>query len=250
MASSEETQRAAATRNCPARWTWLAGVSNPACWQTFEATWSDVRACADCSVPTAENRLVELSRRAELCTDGEDEPANCLSPGSAERVCRALGLRDFGVGTGRLPTAAEWKNAAQWPDLDAPSLVLARANEGAFNLCDSTFVAAFPSERCVRPTLLDGGARVDPQHPDSWARVAPGGRFPADRVNGLFDVYGNVSEFVSLGSDRWGAGGRSFLSGIAERSGALVVGPQSRNQLAADDFGAQYGFRCIVPLAP
>lgn len=260
--TSEQTRNVLARRACPTGWTLVGLVSVPVCIQTYEATWRDVRACPECEADREQLCHADLGGREALCTRADDEPANCVCPALAERVCRALGHRDLGVDTGRLPTAAEWKSATQWPDLTAPATVVSLASRGGINLCDSAFLAgpfkrANPRDRgCVAPSSQD---RAEPGAPtslfsDGAERVVHGGRFPGDRVNGLFDVYGNLSELVRLENrERWGAAGRSFLSSIGTESGALIVGPGSRRPpggLPAHDLGAQYGFRCLVPLEP
>lgn len=147
----------------------------------------------------------------------DDEPAVHVTWGEAQAYCRWAG--------GRLPTAAAWIAAAYTemrPDAPAP----------------------YRTGRTYRYPVGDSwqGANTSDAG-DRWSRHAPAGRIKAG-VNGLFDMGGNVWEWVS---DARGEARRTM-------GGSWWYGPDkmTRETIAfkpAAFYAVYVGFRCAYDVA-
>ncbi|MBA4263484.1 MAG: hypothetical protein C0453_00255 [Comamonadaceae bacterium] len=143
----------------------------------------------------------------------EDLPAVHLTHEEAEAYCRWAG--------GRLPTAAEWINAAYTEQRAAPPAPFVRG---------TTY--RYPTGNTPQGANTNGT--------DTWPRASPTGA-TVEGVNGLYDMGANVWEWVSdtQGGDRRTMGGSWWYG--AEQMRAEV------NAWKAADFYAVYiGFRCVA----
>jgi serine/threonine-protein kinase len=152
-----------------------------------------------------------LTRRCNAGRDARDNPINCVDFAGAEAYCRFVGRR--------LPTEAEWEYAA-------------RGAEGR------AYAWGSEAPACGRACFGKSGACED--RLQETATCAAGAR-PADRTpEGVFDLAGNVSEWVSdgeKGASRVARGG-SFIDEAPElRATFRAVVPASVAHIAI-------GFRC------
>lgn len=141
-------------------------------------------------------------------------PAVHLTHAEAEAYCRWAG--------GRLPSAAEWMDAAYTEQRHPAPAPWVRGT-------------TYPYPTGPTPQGANTSA------PDAWPRAAPAGATPAG-VNGLVDMGANVWEWVS---DAQGAERRTL-------GGSWWYGPEQMradvNAWKAADFYAVYiGFRCVTP---
>lgn len=146
---------------------------------------------------------------------GDDEPAVHLSWFEARAYCEDAG--------GSLPTQAQWKRAA-YTELRA----------SAPRPFERGRTYPYPTGPTPRGANTVGQA-------DGWERHAPVARTPAG-VNGLFDMGGNVWEWLSdaRGNERLTAGGSWWYDASKMRAEGM--------QYKAADFYALYvGFRCVYP---
>lgn len=230
---------------CRQGWTKI-NSNPPVCMQTRETTWADVQI-----IPLSIRQSCRGQPCRALCNEVDALPANCICPAAAQVVCRTIVRRDYGVESGRLPHAREWRAAARWEGPVGPA-VAELANQGRYNLCDARFAAwreTQPADsdcrrlECTPRTLRGDSQARTPQGDDEFYGVAPGGSKRDDRVGAVEDLYGNLSEFVLREDGQWAAAGRDFIAGIGEGSSPLwKVVPEH-------DHGARYGFRCVVPMS-
>jgi len=141
----------------------------------------------------------------------DDEPAVHVSFQEAQAYCIVAG--------GRLPTAEEWQSAAYTEQREAPP-------------------APFTRGKTYRYPVGDTPAGANTTAPDPWPLSAPAGQTRAG-VNGLFDMGGNVWEWVS---DRQGDQRRTM-------GGSWWYGPDqmTRDVVAfkpASFYAVYVGFRC------
>jgi formylglycine-generating enzyme len=143
-----------------------------------------------------------------------DEPAVHVSWFEAESYCRWAG--------GRLPTAAEWQNAAY---VEARATPLAPFRQGSYR---------YPSGETPAGANTNGD--------DPWPRSAPAGA-TAPGVNGLYDMGGNVWEWVAdaEGETRRTMGGSWWY-------GADQMTREVSAYKPADFYAVYVGFRCAYEL--
>lgn len=140
----------------------------------------------------------------------ENEPAVHLSWAEAQAYCRAA--------RGRLPTAAEWIAAAYTETRAEPPPGYLRGQTYRY------------------PLLQPGDANTS--RPDRWPRAAPAGE-TAPGVNGLYDMGGNVWEWVAdaQGDDRRTMGGSWWYGPDQMEQGVSAWKP-------AAFYAVYVGFRC------
>ena len=163
---------------------------------------------------------------------GDDEPAVHLTHAEAQDFCRWAG--------GRLPSDAEWVRAAYTEQRRAPPAPFSRGNvypyptgsspQGAICLQDC---GAQPAQRAAsrRAVLMKGDGHAEA------GRSAAG-------VNGLFDMGGNVWEWVdsARGSENITRGGSWWYGAEAMRAEHVQSKPPETAVV-------YIGFRCVRPRA-
>lgn len=145
-----------------------------------------------------------------------DEPAVHVTWMEASGFCQAAG--------GRLPTAAEWIAAAYTESRADPPVGFVRGQTYRY------------------PVLKPADANTSLADP--WPRAAPAGRTSAG-VNGLYDMGGNVWEWVAdaRGEERRTMGGSWWYGPDQMESGVSAWKP-------AAFYAVYVGFRCAYDPAP
>jgi sulfatase modifying factor 1 len=147
--------------------------------------------------------------------ESTDEPAVHVSWFEADGYCRWAG--------GRLPTRAEWSEAAYVERRSAPPVGFA------------------PGQRYPYPTgMTPDGANTNGS--DRWPRHAPAGSTAAG-VNGLQDMGGNVWEWLA---DR--EGDTALTAGGSWWYGADQMREESMQWKPAAFYVVYIGFRCAYPV--
>jgi len=148
-------------------------------------------------------------------TPGDNQPTSFVKWSDAVDYCAWLTTIAGNGRSYRLPTEAEWEWAARGgsaADVDIPT----RAEANSWGA---------------------GGA-------DTWWDTAPVGSFLANPF-GLYDMLGNVSEWVTTPSDSSSSSrihkGRSYHSGVE-----LGMTPGDRQWYSKSDYGKKVGFRCVA----
>lgn len=140
-----------------------------------------------------------------------DAPAAHVSWGEAGEYCAAAG--------GRLPTTAEWSEAAYTERRSAPTDGLETGR-------------TYPFPVGARP---DG---MNTSESDPWPRHAPAGATKRG-VNGLYEMGGNLWEWLA---DR--RGGEALTAGGSWWYGAAQTRADAMQWKAADFYAVYVGFRC------
>ena len=195
-------------------------------------------------------------------SQGKDHPVVNVSREDAERFCEWLTKRERAPGVDRitvshvyrLPTDLEWSWMAgleEEPGL-GPGWRHSRMervfpwgrdwppNERVGNFADA--VAA------LAPGMA--GERTIPNYDDGFEKTAPVGSFPPNQY-GLFDLSGNVHEWVSDDYSPMGEDGLGVLRGGGWNSYQrehLYTG--SRNPFQPDQSDAIFGFRIVLAKVP
>jgi hypothetical protein len=168
--------------------------------------------------------------RKSSTNPADDHPVSFVKWHQAVEFCDWLTQCDSSSGrTYRLPTEAEWEWAARGgaaADIDVP------------NRCEANFYGAASASRC-RP-CPDGRC-------DTWDLAnSPVGSLQPN-VFGLYDMLGNVSEWVTTPRDASRSyrihKGRSFHSGTE-----LGMTPPDRQSYKTNEHGKKVGFRIVVVL--
>ncbi|HEX5353823.1 MAG TPA: bifunctional serine/threonine-protein kinase/formylglycine-generating enzyme family protein [Rhodanobacteraceae bacterium] len=162
------------------------------------------------------SRLHHLTWETPGFTQGADYPAVCVSWKDA--VAYAAWLSKTTGETYRLPSNEEWQRAARGMPKEDPCQL--------GNVDDSSRHSFLDNDRF---SCSDGAAQT-----------APVGHYAASGV-GAYDMYGNVSEWMSGGS----AGERAFR-GLSWRDGSSHQTPLARRGTADSDVGyTNIGFRVM-----
>jgi len=140
-----------------------------------------------------------------------DDPAAHVTWFEARDFCAARG--------GRLPTLAEWREAAFTERRAAPT-------------------DGFATGRTYRYSVGDSPAGMNTNGDDPWPRHAPTGATRRG-VNGLYDMGGNVWEWLA---DR--RGDEAFTAGGSWWYGAAQTEAESPQWKAATFYAVYIGFRC------
>ncbi|MDP1588376.1 MAG: SUMF1/EgtB/PvdO family nonheme iron enzyme, partial [Prosthecobacter sp.] len=194
-----------------------------------------------------------------------DHPVVAVSWEDAQAFCQWLTEKETAAGTlppgakYRLPTDAEWSTAAGLPP-ERGSTPWERDSQNtedfpwgkewpptqkAGNYADETFHANLP------PVKNEKTGRIDnlewfKDYDDGFAATSPVGRFPANMF-GLYDMGGNVWQWC----EDW----NPPHNGHVLRGGSWMIGVRSymhssRRIYSVPHRDGNYGFRCVLELAP
>ena len=193
---------------------------------------------------------------------GQDHPVVNVSRVDAEAFCKWLTERERAPGMDRitvshvyrLPTDLEWSWMAGleeepglgpgWRHVRAPTN-FPWGRDWPPNMKVGNFADAVAA---LAPGMA--GDRTIPNYDDGYEKTSPVGSFPAN-IYGLFDLSGNVHEWVS---DNYSALDGDKL-GVLRGGGWNSYQPEnlytgSRNAFPPDKFDAIYGFRVVLAKVP
>jgi formylglycine-generating enzyme required for sulfatase activity len=227
------------------------------CIDIYEVTTSRYAACSDsgkCKRAFRTNEWAGITQHDRdvfdpLCSSRDlsgqrDHPVVCVDWDMASTFCKTLP-------GGRLPTEAEWEFAARGPDGRRYPWGDEEPSPTYLNACGSECVAWGKENKAPMPAMYPGD--------DGWPTTAQVGSFPKGKSRfGLFDVAGNVWEWVSdwhapysKGSQQNPTGDESgkarvIRGGAWNGSAASWVRPTFRFMSPPEAHSYGIGFRCAA----